>query len=55
MTTGNAAPFLERAHAWFKAHNVLFHNYWDSDADYPGQLSNGRRGRSSAAFLRLFS
>jgi Glycosyl hydrolase family 26 len=55
VTTDNAAPFLERAHAWFNAHNVLFHNYWDSDADYPGQLSNGRRGRSSAAFLRLFS
>jgi hypothetical protein len=54
VTTDLAEPFLRRARAWFDAHDVLFHTYWDSDSAYPGRLSDGARARSGAAFVQLF-
>jgi hypothetical protein len=54
VTTDSAEPYLERARAWFDAHDVLFHTYWDSDSAYPGRLSDGSRPRSAAAFVHLF-
>jgi hypothetical protein len=55
VTTDNAAPFLERAKAWFDAHNVLYQTYWNSEADFPGKLSGGKFPRTGAAYARLFS
>jgi hypothetical protein len=52
---GNAAaPFVERVHDWIAARHVLYHNYWDCDADYEGRLSTDRWPATAAAFRQAF-
>ena len=55
VTTDNAAPFLERAKAWFDSNDVVYQTYWDTNADYPGKLSDGKFPKSASAYTRLFS
>ena len=55
VTTDNAEPILERVKAWFDSHDVVYHTYWDSNADFPGKLSNGQFARTGSAYIRLFS
>jgi hypothetical protein len=50
----NAAPFINLVSEWIKSHNTVYHNYWNSDAAYPGRLSGGRWPQSGAAFRRDF-
>ena len=55
VATDNAAPFIERAKAWFDSNNVVYQTYWDSDAVFEGKLSGGRLPRAASAYVRLFS
>lgn len=50
----DARPFIELVSQWIKAHGILYHDYWDSDDDYPGRLSGGRWPDSGAAFRHAF-
>ena len=51
----NAGPFIRLLHEWIKANpNVLYANYWNHDADYPGLLSTNRWPRTGAAFKQAF-
>jgi hypothetical protein len=54
ISADNAAPYLEKAKQWFDRHDVVFHTYWDSNADYPGKLSDGQYPAAAAAYRRLF-
>jgi hypothetical protein len=54
ISSNNAAFYIEQAKAWFDRHDVLFHSYWNSDADYPGKLSSGQYPRAGATFRSLF-
>ena len=55
VTTDNAEPILERVKAWFDRHDVVYQTYWDSNADFPGKLSDGQFARTGNAYVRLFS
>jgi hypothetical protein len=48
-------PYLKEARAWFDAHPVVFHSYWNSNADYPGLLSEKQYTDSGTAFRELFA
>ncbi len=50
----NAQPFIELVREWIEANGIIYHNYWDSDAAFPGRLSGGRWPRSGAAFRHAF-
>lgn len=50
----NAGPFIKLLQEWMSRHNVLYHNYWNSDADYAGQLSAGRWPETAQAFRAAF-
>ena len=39
---------------WCNENKVLFHSYWDSDAAYPGRLSEDRNPGTGAAFRAAF-
>ncbi len=50
----NAGPLIEHVRRWIDANHILYHNYWNSDADYPGRLSGGRWPHAGAAFRKAF-
>jgi hypothetical protein len=54
ISSDNATPYLERAREWFDTHDVVFHTYWNSDAAYPGKLSEKQYPKSAATFRALF-
>lgn len=54
ISSNVAAPYLKAARDWFDAHPVAFHTYWDSNADYPGKLSDRQYPESGAAFREFF-
>ncbi|MFC7611141.1 glycosyl hydrolase [Teichococcus aestuarii] len=50
----NAGPFVQLAKEWFEKHNPVLQSYWDSDAAYPGKLSDGSDPRTGAVFKEAF-
>jgi hypothetical protein len=54
ICANHLGPYIEKAAAWFSSSDVAYQAYWDSDADYPGQLSNGSYSESGTAFQRTF-
>jgi len=54
VMTNNAAPYLQLMRDWIANHDVLYANYWDSNAAYPGRLSNNQNPDTTAAFARVF-
>jgi hypothetical protein len=46
--------YVKRAAAWFASSDVIYHAYWDSNADYPGRLSDGTYPAAGAAFRDAF-
>jgi Ca2+-binding RTX toxin-like protein len=51
----NAGSFVKAAKEWFDSHNVVYQTYWDSDAAYPGRLSDGSDPATGSAFKSAFS
>jgi hypothetical protein len=50
----NAGPFIQQAKAWFTQHDVVFQTYWDSNAGFPGKLSNEQYPSAATAFYGAF-
>lgn len=52
---GDDPLFVRNMAAWIKAHDVVYHAYWDYDAgDYNAEISTGRQPQSAAAFKENF-
>ncbi|MBW3625515.1 MAG: glycosidase, partial [Armatimonadetes bacterium] len=54
IQSNNAAPYLGKVKEWFDTHPVLYQTYWNSNADYPGKLSEGQYPRAGSAYRKLF-
>ena len=52
--SGDNALFVERMHAWIATHPVVYHAYWNSDAEYSGKLSDGRLPLAGRMYRELF-
>jgi hypothetical protein len=52
--SGDNPVFVQRMHQWIAGHPVIYHAYWNSNADYPGQLSKGQHPRAAAKYRELF-
>lgn len=50
----NFGPYVEKAAAWFKSGNAIYQCYWDTNADYPGQLSDGSYPATGRSFRAAF-
>ena len=55
VSTDGFGSYIEHMAEWFRAGNVLFQTYWDSNSSYPGQLSGGQYPRTGAAFRAAFN
>lgn len=42
VRSNSSGPIVANAGKWFDKHDFLYHAYWDSNADYPGQLSRNQ-------------
>jgi hypothetical protein len=51
--SGDNPVFVQRMVEWITTHSVVYHSYWNSNGDYPGQLSNGQYPRASATYRDL--
>jgi hypothetical protein len=54
IQSDNAAPYIEKAHAWFDSHNVVYQSYWNSSVDGIGKLSDNHLPRAAAAYKAMF-
>lgn len=50
----DAGPYVEKFAAWLAKYKVDYHSYWDSNADFPGKLSDGNKGETGEAFKDQF-
>lgn len=50
----SAGSLIARIRRWIDDNNILYHDYWNSDAGYPGRLSGGRWPHTGAAFRQAF-
>lgn len=50
----NAGPYLREVKRWFERHPVLYQTYWNSNADFPGELSKGQYPAAGAVYRELF-
>jgi Glycosyl hydrolase family 26 len=52
--SGDNPYFIEHMHQWFLDNHVIYASYWDSNADYPGKLSDGQYPQAGAKYRELF-
>ncbi|MFK5597626.1 glycosyl hydrolase [Methylobacterium sp. HMF5984] len=50
VASDNAAPYVQAMTKWMADHNMVYENYWDSNADYSGKLSTGANATAGAAY-----
>jgi hypothetical protein len=55
IRSNNAGPYIERAKEWFTSHSVVFQTYWNSNADFPGKLSDNQYPNAGAAYRSAFA
>ncbi|MFK5600679.1 Ig-like domain-containing protein [Methylobacterium sp. HMF5984] len=55
VASDNAAPYVQAMTKWMADHNMVYENYWDSNADYSGKLSTGANATAGAAYKSAIS
>lgn len=55
VNSDTAGPYIALARKWFDAHDVIYQNYWNSNAGFRGKLSDNRLPRASAAYRKAFA
>lgn len=55
VNSNNAKAFMDLADKWFNSHDVLYQNYWNSDSNFQGKLSDGQYPNTGAAFKSEFA
>ena len=54
IESASAAPYVRAAADWFREHSILYHCYWNSNAAFPGKLSEGQYSAVGEAFREAF-
>jgi YD repeat-containing protein len=52
--SSNAGMYFQLVKKWFTDHPPVYASYWDSNAAFAGQMSNGQYGPASDTFKALF-
>lgn len=50
----NAGPYIDLMSKWFADHDVMYQNYWNSDAGFAGRLDDGSKPDAAAAYKADF-
>ncbi|MEI9984395.1 MAG: glycosyl hydrolase [Aliidongia sp.] len=51
---GDDPYFINQAAAWLKTYSYLYADYWDSNTDYIGQLTNNQYPQAAKAYIADF-
>src|ERR1700730_468491 len=54
VESNNVATYVDDVARWFAAHNPLYQIYWNSNADFAGDLSHGQYPATAASYLNNF-
>ena len=54
VNSDTAGPYIQKAHEWFEAHNVLYQQYWNSDEAFAGELTDGKYSHAASAYIAAF-
>ena len=54
VDTNGSGPYIQAAEQWFVNHDMLYANYWESDAAYTGELHTGHYPDAAAAYQQAF-
>ncbi len=49
----DSPEFVKLAMQWMADHDMVYQNYWDSNAAFPGELSKGQYEKAAAAYLAM--
>jgi hypothetical protein len=52
--SGDNPYFIEKMHEWCKVNKVVYQTYWNSDAAYPGKLSDDQYPNAAAKYREIF-
>ena len=55
VNTNNASSYINLAAQWFESHNVLYQNYWNSNSNFQGKLSDNQYPDSGTAYKEAFA
>jgi hypothetical protein len=50
VASNNAGPYVQAMIKWISDHDMVFENYWDSNANYSGRLDNGQHPNAGIAY-----
>ncbi|MCJ2107539.1 hypothetical protein MKK70_19590 [Methylobacterium sp. E-041] len=50
VASNNAGSYIDAMTKWMADHNMVYENYWDSNADYSGKLSTGINANAGAIY-----
>ncbi len=54
VNSDTSGAFIEMAAQWFEDHNIIYQNYWNSNADFKGRLSDGQYPNAGKVFQAIF-
>jgi glycosyl hydrolase family 26 len=55
IRTDQSGPFISKLRDWTDTHNFLYHNYWESNSAYPGQLRLNQYPTAGAVWRQEFT
>jgi beta-mannanase len=54
VNSDGAGPYIEKVAQWFSNHNVLYQSVWNSNAAFPGKLSDRQYPEAAFAYIGSF-
>jgi hypothetical protein len=54
VMSNQAGPYIEQASVWFKAHQVVYQTYWNSNSAFKGKLSDDQYPDAGSAYRSVF-
>jgi hypothetical protein len=55
VMSDQSSDYVRLAAEWFRQHEVVYHNYWNSDAAFLGKLSSGQYPATGSQFREVFA
>jgi hypothetical protein len=54
IQSNNAGPYIAHVRDWFESHPVVYQSYWNSNDQYPGELSHDQYPDAGDAYRAAF-
>ncbi len=54
VMSNDSTAYIQQVMSWFASHDVVYQTYWNSDADFRGELSSGQYPAAGDAYRAAF-